>query len=123
MIFLFNWVIFWFHAIILQGVAGLCLGLVALWLMFLFAAVWMTIFPILNDEQRVATVGGGHKDTNQVDQQGQGIWFIYSKGNAFTPDTLYLGGGFKDIFMFTPFRGRCPIWRAYVSDGLKPPTS
>ena len=33
----------------------------------------------------------------------------------------WLGGGFKDFFMFTPIWGRFPIWRAYVSKGLNPP--
>ncbi len=30
---------------------------------------------------------------------------------------------FKIFFIFTPTWGRFPIWRAYFSDGLKPPTS
>ena len=35
----------------------------------------------------------------------------------------YLGGGFK-YFLFSPlFWGRFPFWRAYFSNGLKPPTS
>ena len=34
-----------------------------------------------------------------------------------------LGGGCKKNNMFTPTRGDDPIWRAYFSDGLKPPTS
>ena len=37
--------------------------------------------------------------------------------------TTYLGGGFK-YFLFSPlFWGNDPIWRAFFSDGLKPPTS
>ena len=30
---------------------------------------------------------------------------------------------FPIFFIFTPIRGRFPFWRAYFSDGLKPPTS
>ncbi len=30
---------------------------------------------------------------------------------------------FQPFFIFTPIWGRFPIWRAYFSDGLKPPTS
>ena len=34
-----------------------------------------------------------------------------------------LGGSFKHFFMFIPIWGNDPIWRAYFSNGLKPPTS
>ena len=35
----------------------------------------------------------------------------------------FLGGGFKRFFIFNPSWGNDPIWRAYFSIGLKPPTS
>ena len=34
-----------------------------------------------------------------------------------------LSGGFKYFFIFIPIWGNDPIWRAYFSEGLKPPTS
>ena len=39
-----------------------------------------------------------------------------------TTTNTYLGGGFKYFFIFTPTWGNDPIWRAYFSKGLKPPT-
>ncbi len=36
---------------------------------------------------------------------------------------VWLGGGFKYVFVFIPIWGNDPIWWAYFSDGLKPPTS
>ena len=42
--------------------------------------------------------------------------------NRVVPITI-LGGGFKFFFIFIPIWGRFPIWRAYFSNGLKPPTS
>ena len=36
---------------------------------------------------------------------------------------VHLGGGFEQFFIFTPYLGKWfPFWRAYFSDGLKPPT-
>ena len=38
-------------------------------------------------------------------------------------NNVKLGGGFKHFWNFHPeYWGRFPIWRAYFSDGLKPPT-
>ena len=51
MIFLFNMVIFKFH-VDLPGCCWAVLRLSGLVMMFLFAAVWISIFPILNDEPR-----------------------------------------------------------------------
>ena len=41
-----------------------------------------------------------------------------------TPTGGYLGGGNSNIFYVHPYLGKMhPIWRAYFSNGLKPPTS
>ena len=37
--------------------------------------------------------------------------------------TGFLGGGSKYGFVFTPNWENDPIWRAYFSNGLKPPSS
>ena len=37
-------------------------------------------------------------------------------------DLFTTGWWFQIFFIFTPIWGRFPIWRAYFSDGLKPPT-
>ena len=39
------------------------------------------------------------------------------------PGIAMIGGGFKYFFIFIPTWGNIPIWRAYFSDRLKPPTS
>ena len=48
---------------------------------------------------------------------------LYIPGGAkFHPSTV--GGGNSNIFYFLPeYWGRFPFWRAYFSNGLKPPTS
>ena len=52
-----------------------------------------------------------------------------SKSEGYLPQVEWerdcLGGGNSDIFrIFTPKSGKMkPFWRAYFSDGLKPPTS
>ena len=48
------------------------------------------------------------------------VRFISKLGILFFP-RIHLGGGNSNIFMFIPTWGRFPIWRAYFSDGLKPP--
>ena len=38
-------------------------------------------------------------------------------------DILFLGGGNSNMFYFQPYLGKTnPFWRAYFSNGLKPPT-
>ena len=51
------------------------------------------------------------------------IFFVQRGGNKKTPSQL-LGGGNSNSFYFQPYLGKMhPIWRAYFSDGLKPPIS
>ena len=51
-------------------------------------------------------------------------WKIhFAQMNEWLMTMCILGGGFKYFFNFHPYLGNDPIWRAYFSNGLKPPTS
>ena len=47
-------------------------------------------------------------------------WLTFIVGKTWKPPTRWW---FQIFFVFIPIRGNDPIWRAYFSDGLKPPTS
>ena len=51
---------------------------------------------------------------------GAALGFFWSVVNCFT---VFSGWWQLKYLYFHPYFGRLPIWRAYVSDGLKPPTS